>query len=76
MINTTRTLATLPVCTTMALLASPALAHDGMHQMTWLQSLLHELAHAGTLPAVLAIAACGAAAAWGLSKRKAAAKKL
>lgn len=38
-------------------LASPVQAHDGLHQMTYLPSLLHELAWADTLASTLAIAA-------------------
>ena len=71
MTNATRSLASFSVCTTMALLASPAFAHDGPHQMTYLQSLLHELAYADALSTVLSIAAFGSVAAWRLSRRKA-----
>lgn len=71
-----RTLAALPFCTTMALLASPAVAHDGVHRMTYLQSLLHEMAHADALVILACAAAAGAAAAWRLSRRKAARARL
>jgi hypothetical protein len=64
------------LCTTMALLASPAFAHDGPHQMTYLQALLHELAYADYLPAALAVAAVAVAAAWRLTRRKPARTKL
>lgn len=76
MTNTIRTVAALPLCTMMALLASPALAHDGVHRMTYLQSLLHEMAHADVLSTVACAAAFAAAAAWRLSRRKAARAKL
>ena len=64
------------LCTTMALLASPAFAHDGPHQMTYLQAMLHELAYADYLPATLIAAAVGAAAVWRLARRKPARTKL
>ena len=76
MIKTIRPAAALPLCTTMALLASPALAHDGVHQMTYLQSLLHEMAHADVLATVACAAALAATAAWRLSRRRAARAKL
>ena len=69
-----------PICTTtfsaLALSSAltwcgPARAHDGPHQMTYLQSLLHELAYADTLSTVLSIAAFGSVAVWRLSRRKA-----
>ena len=50
---------------------SPAHAHDGPHQMTYLQSLLHDLAYADTLATVVSIAAFASVAAWRLSRRKA-----
>jgi hypothetical protein len=76
MTNATRTLAPFSLCTTMALLAIPAHAHNGPHQLTYLQSLLHELAYADILPAALMLAAVGAAASWRLARRKAAGTSL
>jgi hypothetical protein len=54
----------------------PAHAHNGPHQLTYLQSLLHELAYADILPAALMLAAVGAAASWRLARRKAAGTSL
>lgn len=71
-----RSVAAVSVCTTMALLAGPAFAHDGPHQMTYLQSLLHELSHAGSLAAALAVAVPLAFAACGMQRRRAARAKL
>ncbi|MDB5760270.1 MAG: hypothetical protein JWM30_3559 [Burkholderia sp.] len=64
------TLASLFLCTTMALLTSPAFAHDGPHQMTYLQAMLHELAYTDHLPAALAIAAAGVIATAGMRLRR------
>jgi hydrogenase/urease accessory protein HupE len=75
MIHPSRTIARLSLCTGLAL-ASPAFAHDGPHQMTYLQNLLHDLAWADTLSATLAIAAAGTMIAWRLTRRKAACAKL
>jgi hydrogenase/urease accessory protein HupE len=65
-----------PLCTAMMLFASPAMAHDGPHQLTYLQSLLHELSHADYLHATLAVGAIGAMAAWRLTRRKRTCTKL
>ena len=54
-----KTLAPLCLCTTIALLTSPAFAHDGPHHMTYLQSMLHELAYADYLAAAFVLAATG-----------------
>ena len=51
------TLASLSLCTMIALVASPAFAHEGPHQMTYLQAMLHELAYADYLAAAFALAA-------------------
>jgi hydrogenase/urease accessory protein HupE len=77
MIDTKRTaiLSCVALCTGLGL-ASPALAHDGPHQLSYLQSLLHELAWADTLAPTPAIAAVGAIAAWRFCRRKAARTKL
>jgi len=71
----TNILSFIALCTGLAL-ASPALAHNGPHRMTYLQSLLHELAWTETLAASLTIAALGTMAAWRLCQRKAAYRKL
>lgn len=73
MIDTKRTniLSCVALCTGMGF-ASPVQAHDGLHQMTYLQSLLHELAWADTLASTFAIAAVSAIAAWRFCQRKAA----
>lgn len=69
---------TLPfsLCTAMMLFASPAMAHDGPHQWTYRQGMLHELAHADHLPAAMAVVAIGAIAAWRLTRRKVSCTKL
>lgn len=66
------TLPSLSLCASMALLSNPAMAHDGRHQMIWLQVMLHELAYTAYLPAVRVIAAIGVIAT--LRRRKAAGK--
>lgn len=79
MTRTARTFFSAFLCTTTVLVTGPAAAHDGPHQLTYLQSLLHELAYADALPAVLstaAIAAIGCAAAWRLSRRRTARHKM
>jgi len=65
-----RTPVPLFLCTMLALAAGPAFAHAGPHQMTWLQSLLHDLAHADTLSMLSFVTATGALAAWRLCLRK------
>jgi hydrogenase/urease accessory protein HupE len=75
MIHSGRAIAPLSLCTGLAL-ASPAFAHDGPHQMTYLQSLLHELAWSDTLPVTLSVAVVTAVAAWRLCQRKAGSTKL
>ena len=61
---------TTSLCTTLAL-TSPAMAHDGAHEFSFLTSLLHELSHADYLLGALdAVAALGAGAAWRLTRRK------
>ncbi len=76
MSNNTRAPVRFTLCTTMALLASPAFAHDGPHQLTYLQAFLHELAYAGYLPAALGLTAAVAAVTWRLARRKASRSKL
>nr|WP_314627272.1 hypothetical protein [uncultured Noviherbaspirillum sp.] len=76
MSNNTRAPARFTLCTTMALLSSPAFAHDGPHQLTYLQALLHDLAYADYLPAGLALTAAVAAVSWRLARRKASRTKL
>jgi len=71
MTNATRTMATVILCTTMALLAGSALAHDGPHQMTTLQHLLHALAWTDILPATLVIAVVVTVVGRRLTRRKA-----
>jgi hypothetical protein len=77
MIHSGRNISSLiTICTGLAL-ASPAFAHDGPHQMTYLQSLLHELAWSDTLAVTLSVAvAVVAVAAWRLCQRKAGLTKL
>ena len=70
MSNNTRALIPYILCTTLVLLTSPAFAHDGPHQLTYLQFMLHELAHADYLPAALGVAAVTVAAVWRLARRK------
>jgi hypothetical protein len=62
----------------MALFASPALAHDGSHELTYLQAFLHALAYAGDWPAALALVTTAVAAAtvWRLARRKTSRTKL
>ena len=74
--NNTRTVIPFTLCTTMVLLAGPAFAHEGPHQLTYLQVLLHDLAYADYLPAGLAMATATIAAAWRLTRRKASRAKL
>jgi hypothetical protein len=69
MSNNTCAPARLTLCTTMALLASPAFAHDGPHHLTYLQAFLHDLAYADYLPAALALTAAVGAVAWRLARR-------
>lgn len=73
-----RTILLFSACTAMTLSATSALAHDGPHQLTYLQWLLHELAYADTLPLALAaaVAAASGAAAWRLLRRKSAGKRV
>ena len=76
MTNTIRTVAALPLCTTMALVTSSALAHDGVHQMTYLQSLLHDMADVDVLSTLACAAVFAATATWRLSRRKTARARL
>ena len=71
MIHPGRTIAPIFLCTGLAL-ASPAFAHDGLHQMTYLQSLLHELAWSDTLAVALTIGGFAAVAAWRYWRHRAA----
>ena len=72
-----RTILLSSACTAMTLSATSALAHDGPHQLTYLQWLLHELAYAGPLPVALAAVAAGAgAAAWRLLRRRSGRRRL
>ena len=68
--NSTRALIPYTLCTTLVLLSTPALAHDGLHQVTYLQALLHELAHADYLPAAFGSGTLTVAAIWRLTRRK------
>lgn len=72
----TTTRLALPLCTTLALVAHPAMAHDGSHDFTFMTRLLHDFAYADYLATGLCAAAFGATAAWRLARRKAAATKL
>ena len=69
---------TLPVslCTTMMLFAGPAMAHEGPHHLTYLQSLLHALAHADYLAAAMAVVAIGTFAFLQPTRRKTVRAKL
>lgn len=75
MIHSGRAIAPLSLCTGLAL-ASPAFAHNGPHQMSYLQSLLHELAWSDTVAATLSVAVVATVAAWRLCQRKAESTKL
>lgn len=72
----TTTRLALPLCTTLALVAHPAFAHEGPHEFTFVARILHDFAYADYLAAGLSMTAFGLAAAWRLARRKAAAAKL
>jgi hypothetical protein len=71
----TPTLPTLALCTALAL-SSPAMAHDGVHETTFLASLLHELAYTDYLFGALATVALGLGVAWRMARRKTSRTKL
>lgn len=71
----TNTPSLITTCTGLAL-ASPAFAHNGPHQMTYLQSLLHQLAWNDTLAGALTVGVVASMAAWRLCQRKAGRTKL
>ena len=66
----------LPLCTSLALVAHPAIAHDGSHDFTFMARLLHDFAYADYLATGLCLTAFGLTAAWRLARRKAASAKL
>jgi hydrogenase/urease accessory protein HupE len=71
----TPTLPALALCTALAL-SSPAMAHDGVHDTTFLASLLHELAYTDYLFGALATVALGLGVAWRMARRKTSRTKL
>ena len=70
MSNNTRALIPYILCTTLVLLTTPAFAHDGLHQPTYLQAMLHELAHADYLPAAFGLGTLTVVAIRRLARRK------
>lgn len=69
----TSILPSLALCTALAL-SSPAMAHEGVHEATFLANLLHELAYTDYLSGALATVALGLA--WRMARRKTSRTKL
>lgn len=67
---------TLPTLCTALALSSPAMAHDGVHETTFLASLLHELAYTDYLFGALATVALGLGITWRMARRKTSRTKL
>lgn len=63
------------LCTALAL-SGPAMAHDGPHNLTLLESVLHELAYTDYLYGALAMGAMGVALACRVIRRRSAAAAL